>query len=310
MALSRIAVIGANGFIGKHLVKSLLQNKDLHLNLFGRSAQSEFSNYKQIDLLDREFITSHFTGVDYVFYLASETIPANSWNNPHLEIEKNLTPFLSFMEVMAQLKVKKIGFLSSAGTVYGPSNADVSENDHKEPFSPYGIIKLTMENFLNYHYHKNGISYDIFRVSNVYGEGQDTSKGLGLINTMLEKIIKEKKITVFGDGENVRNYIYVKDVANILHRSLTFDQRNVNIVNVASNDSLSINQIIDLIKNKVTADFDIDRQPERGSDNKKISIDNKKLRSLIPSLQFTPLEQGVTCTYDHIKSNFVTKKHS
>ncbi len=303
MALLNVAVVGTNGFIGKHLVNCLLLNKNIHLSLFGKSASSIFPNYLPINLTDTAFINAHFKNIDYIYYLASETIPSNSWNDPFIEIEKNLKPFLSFLEAISKLNVKKIGFISSAGTIYGQSTNSAFENGNKEPFSPYGIMKLTMENFLNYYHHKYGLCFDIFRVSNVYGEGQDTSKGLGLINTMLEKIITEKQISIFGDGENLRNYIYVKDLAMILNNMLKTDLKTNYILNIASNDTLSINQIIELVKKHVTNDFKIIHEKERGSDNKRIEIDNSKLKKLMPDFNFTSIETGIKQTFEFIKAN-------
>ena len=306
MSSLNVAIIGSNGFIGSHLTNLLLQNTTINLHLFGRSEKSIFKNdvnYKQINLLNNQQNCAYFKNIDIVYYLASETIPANSWANPLVDIEKNLTPFLNFAECLAKLSIKKIVYLSSAGTVYGTTTKKVDENFNKNPFSPYGITKLAIENFLLYYKTKHNINYDIFRISNVYGNGQDTSKGLGMINTFLEKIICEQKIKIFGDGNNLRNYIYVKDVAELLSLSLTNNSNGSEIYNLSSDDSLTINQIVDLIKQCVTEKFEVHYENQRQSDNTAIDLDNTKLKNAIPHFNFTPIQKGIAETYNFIKKS-------
>lgn len=305
MSYTNIAIIGSNGFIGRHLATFLLQKSNLNIHLFGRNKESNFNNdlnYKQINLLDDIQNAEYFKNIDIIYYLVSETIPANSWANPLIDIEKNLIPFLTFAECISKLNIKKIVYLSSAGTVYGTTTKKVDENYNKNPFSPYGITKLAVENFLLYYKTKFNINYDVFRISNVYGQNQDTSKGLGLINTFLEKIITDHKIKIFGDGNNLRNYIYVNDVAELLGLSLTSDINSSETYNLSSNDTLTINQIVDLIKNTVTEIFEIEYVTKRESDNTAIDLDNSKLINTVSNFKFTPITQGISETYNYIKN--------
>lgn len=301
-----VAVIGANGFIGKHLVAKLASLPNVTVHAFDISDKSSFDQkiiYKKNDLSSNHQISKDFADIDVAYFLASATIPVTSWEDPLMEIEKNLSPFINFANTIAKLKVKKIAFLSSAGTIYGPAKQKVSETSDKNPFSPYGIIKLAMENFLSYFKTRYGINYDVYRISNVYGEGQNTSKGLGLINTLLEKIITEGKIKVFGNGETLRNYIYVKDVAELLSLSATSDIAASSTYNISSNDSLTINQIVDIIKNTVSEKFEVINEQNRLSDNSAIDLDNTKITQAVPAFKFTPIAQGIAQTYSYIKAN-------
>jgi UDP-glucose 4-epimerase len=301
-----VAVIGANGFIGKHLVAKLSSLPNVNVFAFDISDKSAFDlkiTYKKNDLSDAKQIASDFADIDIVYFLASATIPVTSWENPIMEMEKNLIPFINFGNIVAQLKVKKIAFLSSAGTIYGSTKQKVSESSDKNPFSPYGITKLAMENFLLYFKTRYNINFDVYRISNVYGEGQNTSKGLGLINTLLEKIISENKIKIFGNGETLRNYIYVKDVAELLSLSTTADVGTSSTYNISSNDSLTINQIVDVIKTTVSEKFEIINEETRLSDNSAIDLDNTKIIKAVPSFKFTPIAKGIAQTYSYIKAN-------
>ena len=304
MYYKNIAIIGSNGFIGRNLAQKLMEIPDVNLHLYSRGKESVLNNqipYTSLDLVNETDFEKHFRDTDLIYYLASETIPSTSWGNPTLEIKNNLLPFIHFLETVVQLNLKKIVFVSSAGTVYGVAEHKVTENSYKNPFNPYGITKLTMEYFLNYFNIKNNLQFDVYRASNVYGDGQNTQKGLGIINTFLEKIITTHQINIFGDGENIRNYLYVNDLANALASSLDAAPLQSNIFNVSSNDTLSINELVAKIKNIVTEQFEVIYTPKRQSDNSVIYLDNRKILSALPGFEFTTLEEGILKTYQHLK---------
>ncbi len=307
--MKSVALIGSNGFIGRHLVRRLKREKDVSLFLFGRSDLSFFKEelpYTRINFYDQESLKKNFEKIDLVYYLASETIPSTSWEDPLIEMEKNLKPFLFFLEAVSKLNIKKIAFVSSAGTIYGTTEGKVNESFDKRPFSPYGIVKLTMENFLRYYQTKYQIQFDIYRLSNVYGEGQDTSKGLGIINTFIEKIKTEKKVTVFGDGGSTRNYIYVQDAVEFLTLSLSSMDKS-GTYNVSSGDTFSINQLLSILKSTVSEDFEIVYEPGRKSDNSFIDLDNSNLVSNFPQYKFTDIREGIRNTYIYIESQIKSK---
>ncbi|MDI1355628.1 MAG: NAD-dependent epimerase/dehydratase family protein [bacterium] len=303
-----IAIIGSNGFIGRHLTQALLKDPNNKVFLFGKNSTSFFKDklpYTKIDLTDATQVNAHFASIDVVYYLASESIPSTSWHKPMLEIELNLIPFIQFMECISQLNVKKLAFVSSAGTVYGANKDKVGEDAAKSPFSPYGITKLTMEYYLNYYTIKYGIHADVFRVSNVYGPGQDTSKGLGIINTFLEHIIRTAAVTIFGNGENIRNYIYIHDLAELLTLSVISPLSSSNTYNLSSDDTLTINALVSIMKKVVDEDFRIHYKEMRESDNSIIVLDNTKIKNALPGFRFTTLEKGIEQTYKSLKGQLL-----
>ncbi len=196
--------------------------------------------------------------------------------------------------------MKKVVFTSSAGTIYGTTGEKATEDFFKNPYSPHGIVKLTMEYFLNYFKVKHGMDFDVYRIANCYGPGQNTGKGLGLINTFLEKILSEHKIQIFGDGKAIRNYVYVGDLAELMALSLT--DATSGIYNASSNDHLDINSIIDLLKEVVEEKFEVLYTEKRQSDNPAIYLDNTRILAAHPEFQFTGIRDGISKTYLHIKS--------
>lgn len=309
-----VAIVGANGFIGSHLTVKLFETAGIGLFLFDKAPSGIFKDqfpYTQLDLLNRQQVEHCFSNIDVVYYLASATIPATSWEDPVIELDGNLLPFIRFMEGISGLAVKKIVFISSAGTIYGTSKAKVSENSEKAPYSPHGIIKLTMEYFLSYFKARHHINSDIYRIANVYGEGQNTANGLGFINTLIENTVNNKPTRIFGNGTSVRNYVYIKDAVELLSYSLTSNLDQSNTFNIASNDTVSINELTDLLKSVTGHHVNILKDKERGSDNPVIDVDNTKISNAYPHFRFTPLHEGIRHTYTHIKKHYsVTNDHN
>ena len=301
----KIGIIGSEGFIGRELIKKVSSKDSNNIYCFGRELKSKFNHlkYEKIDLNDIQKNKLILDSFDLIYYLASATIPASSFNNPLTDINLNLIPFLNFLEAIKSSNVKKIVFTSSGGTIYGASNKIIKENSTKNPESPHGIVKLTMEHFLEYNLKKTGINYNIFRISNTYGENQNISKGLGLINTILEKAILKKQIEIFGDGSFKRNYIYNKDVAKALSNVADQDLETSEIYNLASSQSYSVNEVLELIQETIKEPLDVKYVNSRKSDLKSILIDNSKFTEAHPKFRFTEILNGIKNTYNHIKNN-------
>jgi len=304
MSKLKIGILGANGFVGKELVKQLvLKNNFSELHLYSRSLINNIPTTKSVYLHEFDIQSNKSSNykslleIDVLYYLISDSIPASSWGKPYDEITNNLIPFINLIENLKDGNLKKIIFTSSAGTIYGESKNKLNEDSAKAPFSPHGISKLTTEYFLDFFHKKYKINYEIYRISNIYGPGQNTSKGLGLINTILEKSIKNEEIVIYGDGSITRNYIYIKDVSKILVNALDNMPNQNLILNLASSDNLSINQIIEKIELVTNKKLNIVKEKGRLSDNPCIAIDNTKLLEIYPNFKITPIEIGILDTY-------------
>ena len=122
-----------------------------------------------------------------------------------------------------------------------------------------------------------GIAYDIYRVSNAYGNGQDINTGLGFINTSLVRIVNGKSVIIYGNGDMVRDYIFVDDVCNLLALSITKKLTAGDVYNTCTGISVSLNDIIRIIKHELQIDFNVEYLDKRKSDNPTVYLDNKKL---------------------------------
>lgn len=295
--------MGSGGFIGRNLVETLLCDPDVTVTGFGRTARNTNKNVQFIEgnIEDSTILARALRNQDIIYHLISQTIPSSSWDNPLLEIDNNLQPSIKLIELAAAAGVQKICFASSGGTVYGLNDSVLNEDSPTDPFSPYGIIKRTIESFLEYARHRYGVNYDIYRISNAYGEGQDVSKGLGFINTILENIVNGRPVVVYGNGENVRDFIHVVDVGKLLARSVSLNLGASNIFNISSNNPISLNDLLALMKQVTSVDFEIQYRANRLNDNKKVILDNSKIMKLNGGVSLISLKDGVEKTYNYLQ---------
>ena len=183
--------------------------------------------------------------VDYVMHSFSATTPFISDRDPYLDVTSNLMLSIKIFDLCVASGVKKIGFISSGGAVYGSlaEQKVAYETDPPLPVSPYGIIKLSIEHYLEYYKRKYGIDYTVYRVSNPYGPRQVTKNNQGVIPTFIQKIRNNEEIMIYGNGETSRDYIYIEDTTTMIVKSFLRDDK-FNVYNIGSGTQTSLNDII------------------------------------------------------------------
>ncbi len=205
--------------------------KNYYVTIFDKLNFSRINlahNLSKIKIIEGDFnnevdIKNSLKNIDIVFHLVSSTLPANSNENPVYDVETNLISSLKLFEECIQHKIKKVVFISSGGTVYGvPDKTPIIESHPLNPICSYGIIKKAIEDYLFMFNKIYGLSYNVFRLSNPYGERQNPYVAQGVIPVFLSKIIQNQKIEIWGDGEVTRDYIYIKDAVELLVKSLNY----------------------------------------------------------------------------------------
>lgn len=254
-----ILVLGANGFVGSHLVDSLV-SAGFRVRAFDRFASNtiqSFEENKNVEIIAGDFLNqadlkSALNGVETVFHLVSTTNPVSADNDPLIDIDTNLHGSVELFKLCVENNVKRVLFTSSGGTVYGErlKSDPIREDDPTLPVSPYGIGKLATENYLRYFNAKYGLDYTIFRLANPYGDRQPFWRRQGVVSIFLDKILKGEPITILGDGTMVRDYIYVKDATDMMVQSLLNKPKH-RIYNIGSGRGVSVNELADTIE-KVT----------------------------------------------------------
>jgi len=300
-----ILVIGGTGFIGSNLVMAL-QKLDYHVIVFSRGHPSVLGIIKNVEYIIGN-ISNHgeidevMGRVDYVFHFASSTNPKSSENDLIFDITSNLVSSIYIMEACVRNNVKKLIYCSSGGTVYGiHDEMPLHEDVNCKPISSYGLVKYSIENYLEYFNHKYNLNYEVLRLSNPYGIGQSYAASQGIIAIFINKILNDDEIQVFGNGSIVRDYIYIEDFVSLCTTLLTTEKKN-NILNVGSGIGNSISDIIFYIENILNKKAKVKYLPERKFDVPEIYLDISKVKELYGWEPKVDLKTGIKKTIGWIK---------
>ncbi len=302
-------VMGGGGFIGSHLTEALLAKYD-QVTVFDKPSAPylELLSHKGADIVVGDFsqpsqLQKALIDTSTVFHLISTTIPASSVDNPVFDVESNLISSINLLYLARNAGVKKIIFISSGGTVYGvPREIPISEDHPTQPISSYGIVKLAVEKYLHLYWILYGVKYSILRVSNAYGERQIANTAQGIIPTILDRAIKNKRITIWGDGSVIRDYIHVSDIVAAFIRASEVDDDH-RIFNIGSGVGHSINDIIKIVEKLQEKKLDVVYEPGRAYD---LPINILKISLASDVLGWMPkknLQDGVQQTLEYMRNS-------
>lgn len=243
-------VLGANGFVGSHIVDELVAKRCevIAFDRFSRDPQFDATSNVEVvkgDFFDDILLHELFQKADYILHAFSATTPFTADADPYSDINLNVMRNIQIFEKAVECGIKKIGYISSGGAVYGnvPANAVLTEESTPRPVSPYGIGKLATEYYLAYFQRKYGLSHTIYRLSNPYGPRQVQKHNQGVIPIFTEKIQKDQPIVMYGDGTSSRDYIYIRDATAMIVDSFFADSNHV-LYNIGSGRQTDINTIV------------------------------------------------------------------
>lgn len=300
----RVLVIGGSGFIGSHLVDALLQ-RGHSVRIYDRSLERYRPvpigvEFIQGDFGDAASLAEALVGVNIVMHLLSTTVPGTSNLNPVADIEGNLVNTVQLLEMMRSAEIKRMVFLSSGGTVYGIPQADpVTENHPLQPISSYGIVKSAIEQYLHMEHHLHGLEYTVLRASNPYGPRQGHGGVQGVIGTYLWNYAHGEPLQLWGDGSVVRDFIYVKDLAELCVKAA--ETVKVGCFNAGSGQGRSIREIIDEISVVVGEKVKPEMKPGRGFDVPRVVLDVSKAKAAFDWVPATKLTDGIRASWDWVQ---------
>ena len=306
----KILITGGAGFIGSHLVEGLLSNENEILVfdncLTGKKENIEFTgNFKFInDDFGSESSLEKIEKFDpdICFHLAAQSSVVVSVENPSLDFEHNILQPIKLIQVLLKSSCKKLVFTSSGGTIFGePSVIPTAEEDYAdEPESPYGVAKKRLNELIKIMTKNSNLKYSILNLSNVYGPRQDPHGEAGVVSIFANKYLNDEEPIIFGNGEQTRDYIYVKDVVSALIKASSIDGNH--FLNIGTGVETSVNDLVSSMKSQFNSEINPIYKPAREGELNRSVLNNTKAKKQLDWKPEYNLDDGMKQVFNWLKT--------
>ncbi len=294
--MKKYLVLGGNGFIGKYIVNQLSLSNEVVVADYNieHTEENEHITYKKLDFIGCEDFSDYLDGVDTVIHLISTIGPNDRTDTINQEIYENIFPTVRLLENMVQCGTQKIIFVSSGGTVYGEHSLDpICESDSKNPICNYGILKELIEKYLHLYHVYYGMEYKVIRLANPYSDVVKKGKKQGIIPILIDQISKGETVRIWGDGEDVRDYIYIDDAVDAIMKIIHYDGEEATF-NVGTGIGYSINSVLEVIEQEMGVEKpSIEYVDGRKCDVRNNVLNVDRIREETGWQATTPLKSGI-----------------
>lgn len=281
--MKKILVIGGNGFIGKNVVEYLL-NERYEVGVYDMNT-SNISGIKSHigNINDDKLFETIIEQYDSIIYLISAIMPKQSMDEPLSSYQTDIPLLIKTLEACRKKGLSRIVYASSGGTIYGDHEGANTEELFSEPINHYAICKLTCEKILMLYNQLYGMENIALRIANPYGKHQQIASGVGAVTTFAYHILSNEPISIWGDGENIRDYIEVGYVAQAFKLALDWEFREevVPIFNIGSGVGLSLNQLVGIISDELGTEAKVKYSHNRNFDVKSNYLDISKAQNIL-----------------------------
>lgn len=300
--MGKVLVVGATGFIGQHLMRAFA-TAGVDAVARVHRPQEDVSNPPQAAMAGTAG-SALFADCDAVVWLASGTTPAGSASDPRLELRSNLAPLLELLQVLQSRPDCHLLYVSSGGTLYGDVDRPASESLAPHPRSYYAAGKAAAEHFIEAWCRQYSGTATVLRPSNVYGPGQTLHGGFGVIPAAMGCLLRDAPMTLWGDGESLRDYLYIDDFITACMAVLTQPSpQNLRVFNVCSGQATSLNQLLAQIEQVAGRTLQRDQRPGRSVDLRRVLLDGARIGEALGWMPRTSLHDGLQCTWNWLNAS-------
>ncbi|MBR3628607.1 MAG: SDR family NAD(P)-dependent oxidoreductase [Elusimicrobia bacterium] len=304
----KILVTGGAGFIGSNIVDELIEKKH-KVVIVDNLATGNIKNvnkkakFYKVSVCDKKKIDEIFKKekIDIVIHHAAQLDVRKSVADPCFDADVNIKGALNILEACKNTKVKKIIFASSGGTIYGECGSKApDEKAFANPLSPYGVAKLSVEHYIKAYSELYGLKYTILRYANVYGPRQDTNGEAGVVAIFIDRMAQNKEFFIFGDGKQLRDYVYVKDVVSANIKSLT--KGNNEVINIGTNKTTSVTKLAQELSKIIGYKNKPVFKPKRNGELFKSFLNISKAKKVLGWEPKVDIIKGLKNTVEYFKS--------
>ncbi len=305
----KILVTGGAGFIASHIVDRYLQLGHQvvvidNLSTGRRTNLNPAARFYEVDITDADAIAEVFAAEqpEIVNHHAAQMDVRRSVDEPIFDAHTNVIGSLNVIGSALQVGVEKIIYASTGGAIYGELDYSPADEEHPiRPLSPYGISKHTVEHYLYLYQYLEGLDFTVLRYANVYGPRQNPHGEAGVVAIFGKQMLAGQQPTIFGDGTDTRDYVFVGDVVKA--NQLAVEAGSGQICNISTAVATSVQEIFDTVAEVSGYQGKAGYAPARPGDVRHNALDSTKAQQLLDWAPQMPLSEGIALTVDYLRES-------
>lgn len=304
--MAKILVTGGAGFIGSNVADRFIHDghKVVIIDNLSTGVEANLpqkAKFYKLDIrsavIDKIFEREK---PDFLCHHAAQIDVRKSAHDPIFDAKVNIIGSLNLFNSCVKHKVKKIIFASTGGAIYGEQDYFPADENHPaNPLSPYGVAKLTIEKYLHFYKEVYGIDFVSLRYANVYGPRQNPFGEAGVVAIFTERLLRNKKAVINGDGKQTRDFVFVEDAAESNVLALKYPKSD--IFNIGSGIETDINCIFRILKEETASKQKEIHGPTKLGEQLRSVLECSKAKKLLKWKPRYDLEEGIARTVEYYK---------